>query len=276
MKVSLIIAVYKDYEALGVILNQLRVQTYQDFEVIVAEDACSQEIHRILDTYDDLNLTHLYQEDKGIRKMRSQNRAVNAATGEYLIFIDGDCIPYHNFIEAHVLSASEGTVLSGRRVNLGPKYSQGIRDGKISSEDVSRNYLKHFFPIFLDGKEGHAESGFSFPVGGIVDRFIISKLSRSTSILGCNFSCYKDDIISINGFDESYGETAIGDDTDIEWRFLTYGMKLKSVKNFANVFHLYHEKRNRVFKDYDEKLELMRDRKQKGLFRAASGLDEMS
>ncbi|MFY9082810.1 glycosyltransferase, partial [Aliarcobacter butzleri] len=38
MKISLIIAVYKDVESLELIIESLRNQTYKNFEVIIAED----------------------------------------------------------------------------------------------------------------------------------------------------------------------------------------------------------------------------------------------
>ncbi|WP_051563868.1 glycosyltransferase [Enterovibrio calviensis] len=275
MKVSLIIAVYKDYCALNLILKQLSVQTYKNFEVVITEDAVSDEVINVIKKHSSLDIVHLSQEDDGIRKMRAQNRAIMASSGEYLIFIDGDCIPYHNFIEAHVYSSVKGEVASGRRVNLGPDYSRKFRDSLISPESVSRNYIKHFLPILIDGKEGHAESGFSFPAGGIVERYVLRKMKRTTSILGCNFSCFKKDIVSINGFDESYGETAIGDDTDIEWRFISYGLRLKSVKNIANVFHLYHEKRNRTFENLDALLTVMHCRREAGEYTSKKGLAQL-
>lgn len=67
---------------------------------------------------------------------------------------------------------------------------------------------------------------------------------RNTSLIGCNFSCFKDDMMAINGFDESYGESSLPDDMDIDWRFRAYGLELYSCKNVANTFHLYHKKQN--------------------------------
>ena len=38
MQVSLIVAVYKDIEALSLIVKALKLQTYKNFELIIAED----------------------------------------------------------------------------------------------------------------------------------------------------------------------------------------------------------------------------------------------
>ncbi|WP_294923770.1 hypothetical protein [Sulfuricurvum sp.] len=47
-------------------------------------------------------------------------------------------------------------------------------------------------------------------------------------------------MVAINGFDEGYGETSLSDDTDLDWRFRAAGLKIKSCKNVANQFHLWH------------------------------------
>jgi glycosyltransferase involved in cell wall biosynthesis len=44
MKVSIVIAVYKDIEALKLIVDTLRYQTYKSFEVVIAEDGQDENI----------------------------------------------------------------------------------------------------------------------------------------------------------------------------------------------------------------------------------------
>ena len=44
MRVSIIIAIYKDLEALQLIIDSLKRQSYTNFEVIVAEDNNSKEV----------------------------------------------------------------------------------------------------------------------------------------------------------------------------------------------------------------------------------------
>ena len=116
MFVSIIIAVYKDIEALELILEALKRQTYKKFEVIVAEDNDAEEMKECISKYSqDLQIRHTYQEDRGIRKTRSLNNAILDSRGEYLIFIDGDCIPYSTFVEGHVTLAEKDYIVSGRR-----------------------------------------------------------------------------------------------------------------------------------------------------------------
>jgi len=78
MKVSIIIAVYKDTQALELILKALENQTYQNFEVIISEDDNSSEVKNILkDWSKKLNIKHFSQEDQGIRKTVLLNKVLS-------------------------------------------------------------------------------------------------------------------------------------------------------------------------------------------------------
>jgi len=238
MKVSIIVAVYKDIQSLSLIIKALKQQTYKNFEVIIAEDGENSQMKEYISSITDLEIKHTTQKDIGVRKARSQNNAIMASSGEYLIFIDGDCIPYTTFIEAHITLAEKNTVLSGRRVNLSESLSKTIKEGKIDIINIEKNLLKYIKLAFE--KNSKYEYGFYFEPKGFLFKLLSKLRKRNSSILGCNFSCWKDDIVSINGFDEGYGETSLSDDTDLDWRFRTYGLKLKSCKNVANQFHIWH------------------------------------
>jgi hypothetical protein len=63
---------------------------------------------------------------------------------------------------------------------------------------------------------------------------------KTRFILGCNFSCARQELLAINGFNEDYVQPGIGEDTDLEWRFERAGIRLKGVRFLAPVFHLHH------------------------------------
>ena len=272
MKISLIAAVYKDMGALKLIVDSLERQTYKNFELIVAEDANSDEMKEFIETADKIEIKHVCQEDLGIRKARSQNNAILESSGDYIIFIDGDCVPSSTFIEGHTALAEPKYVLSGRRVELGPSISSKLRNREIPLLALEKKIFWYYPFIWLDGGS-RVEEGFYFKPEGIVYQNILRKLNRNLSILGCNFSCYKEDIVAVNGFDESYEGTAISDDTDLQWRFTKYGLKFKSCRNVSNVFHLYHTSEHRDV-DCTEELKLMHQRKEKGIFFCEKGLDK--
>lgn len=274
MKVSLIVAVYKDIEALSLIVLALRSQTYKNFELIVAEDNNSDEMKEFISKIEGIKVKHTFQEDRGVRKSRSVNNAILAATGDYLIFIDGDCIPYSTFIESHVYLSENNMVLSGRRFNLGPSFSKQLRNRTILSTDFEKKLFQNYFKLNKDIKEGHIEAGLYINPKKILYK-ILFKNRKNTSLLGCNYSCFKDDMLKINGLDESYGASPVADDTDIEWRFIKAGLGIKSCKFAANIFHLYHERKQNKKKlsSIDSELTIMYARKEKDNFKALIGLD---
>ena len=274
MKVSVIIAVYKDIEALELILEALKRQTYKNFEVVVAEDNNAEEMKTFLKRYEgELEIKHTFQEDKGIRKMRSLNNAILASSGEYLIFIDGDCVPYTTFVAGHVALAEKNYIVSGRRCNLGPKYSRMLREKKLTPWELEKQFIRRFFSISKDAKEGHTEAGLYFDPNGWVYRTFLKNRKSNTSLLGCNYSCFKEAIVSINGYDEGYGQTPIGDDTDLEWRFKAAGYKLKSAKNVANLFHLYHDRGFRESVPYNDEMKKFEENKRLNRYVCKEGLN---
>ncbi|MDD5052456.1 MAG: glycosyltransferase [Sulfuricurvum sp.] len=239
MRVSIIVAVYKDIASLSLIIEALKHQTYKNFEVVIAEDGENPQMKEYVASITGLEVKHTTQEDIGIRKARSQNNGIIASSGEYLIFIDGDCIPYSTFIEAHAALAEPKTVLSGRRVNLSESLTQKIKEGLVDVIDIEKRLYKYIGLAFE--KDSKYEYGiYLSPTGWIYS--LLSKLrKRNTEIIGCNFSCFREDMLALNGFDEGYGENSLSDDTDLNWRFSAYGLKIKSCKNVANQFHLWHK-----------------------------------
>jgi len=243
-KVSLIAAVYKDVQALELIIKALKKQTYKNFEFIVAEDGQSTEMSEYLAQVEEtfFNIIHTRQEDLGLRKSMSQNNAIRASTGEYLIFIDGDCVPYSTFIEFHVALAEGGYFLGGKRVNLGPLFSEQVRNGQLDVYDLEKKFLLNFMAINKDAKEKHAEEGFSFSPESLVYKLFMKNRKKKLQLVGCNFSCFKEDMVKINGFNEELEGAAVAADADIEWRLEAIGLKVKSCKFVANQFHLFHKR----------------------------------
>ncbi|WP_309499097.1 glycosyltransferase [Sulfurovum sp.] len=239
---SIIISVYKDTEALGFILESLENQTRLPDEIIISEDGSSTEMSNFITTQKDRfpNLIHLTQADEGWRKNIAMNNAIKTASREYLIFIDGDCVPYSTFIQAHVENAQHGIVLCGKRFELGPKFTAKIKRNELKISDIEKKFF-WYLPSMIADDARHPEDGLIFKSHSFISRQIHKRYVRH--ILGCNFSCYKDDFLKINGFDETYRLPAEGEDVDPSWRFRGMGIELKSCRNNANILHLYHPKR---------------------------------
>ena len=272
--VSLIIAVYKDIDALDLIIQSLKTQSYKNFEVIIAEDNNSTEMKNYVSKIEGLQVKHTSQDDNGIRKTRSLNNGILVSEGEYLVFIDGDCIPYSTFIESHVKLSEPNYIVSGRRCNLGPKYAGYLREKKLSPLQLEKTFIRRFPFIAVDAVERHAEAGIYFNPDGYVYNKFLKNRNSNTNMLGCNYSCFRSSIFEINGYDEGYGETAVGDDTDLEWRFKAAGLKIKSARNVANIFHLFHGRSFRNHISAEKELEIMENNKNNNTFICKKGLSQ--
>lgn len=237
IKSSVIVSVYKDHSALRLILNSLLKQTVAYFEIIVSEDCQSTVIKECVDSFRDAlpGIQHLSQEDIGFRKNIALNRAIRATHSNHIIFIDGDCIPHPAFVAAHQQYAAEGLACTGRRLELGEKISQKLRDKKADISRLTKRFLYflNIIPLVLDNAK-NIESG-------IYSKFLHRRTKdKEIRILGCNFSCSKQDLLKINGFNEDYLAPGIGEDSDIDWRLTRAGVKIINVKFSAVQYHLYH------------------------------------
>jgi len=118
---------------------------------------------------------------------------------------------------------------------------------------LEKSFIKNFLRLQHDSLESHIEEGI---------------------LLGCHYSCFKEDMLEINGLDESYGASPVADDTDIEWRLKKMGVSITSCRFAANLFHLYHKRQN-IHKEFlvGSELTIMNTRKKKTNYKALIGLD---
>lgn len=276
MRVSIIIAAYRDVEALGLIFESLSYQTYKIFEVVVAEDGESEVMREFIYETKKIykfEIVHTTQQDDGVRKSKSQNNAIKKSSGEYLIFIDGDCILYKNFIQNHLAISHPRSIITGRRVNLGEKYSQLLREKKISAQWLEKNFVRKYFDIKDDAKEErHTEEGFKIKANGFIHSLMKKYRKKEFPLLGCNMSFYKEAMLEINGFDEGLGNSAMASDTDLTWRFLGLEYKVEAARFIANEFHLYHKRSpNDYNRDLDTK---MLENQRNKLYRCLDGIEK--
>jgi GT2 family glycosyltransferase len=238
-KASLIISVYKDTSSLKVVLDSLRFQTEKDFEIIISEDGEDEKMHRFITSYAFGNAhQHLTQEDLGWRKNRALNRAIKAAKAEWLIFIDGDCALHPRFIEHHLKLADEKYILAGKRIKLDPVLSNMLTSDPDTILKMQQILLKF---LFIPGRKRPAfyEEGIFINPSGLFG--FIPRLRKMNKLKGCNMSFSKSAAMAINGFDEDYTLPAIGEDIDLTWRFAGCGYHLRSLRNLAVQYHLYHK-----------------------------------
>ena len=92
MKISLIIPVYNAEKTLPDTLESIRAQRFCDFEVVFAEDACTDGSAALLEAFcaDSGLPCKLLRAERNGGAAAARNRALDAAEGEYLAFADAD------------------------------------------------------------------------------------------------------------------------------------------------------------------------------------------
>jgi cellulose synthase/poly-beta-1,6-N-acetylglucosamine synthase-like glycosyltransferase len=249
--ISLIISFYKRLDFLELILQALDKQSYKKFEVLIAEDNNDPETVSFVDkarVRHGFEIKHLSQDDNGFRKTRILNSAVIASQGEKCVFIDGDCIPHRHFLKEYEKAINDTHFCYGRRVFCSQKHTLQL----LESRDPSR--CNNLLALLYGGKSIGA--GFYLP-------WKINSDKQHRRILGCNWGILKKNILAVNGFDEDYNRAGVGEDFDIDWRLKKNGLKVRSMKGKAIVFHLHHAANySQAETDYVEKM--MADKKLAG------------
>jgi len=258
MKLSVIISYYKNLPFLDLILQDLAKQTYQNFEVIVAEDDDREETKSFIKKVKfPLSLKHVYHEDIGFRKCAILNKAIKAAEGEYLIFLDGDCIPHPKLVETYKKFAHLG-VCYGRRVLLCEKFTNKC----VADKSFSQSFINILF-----SKNKKVRHSLYLP-------FRKPTIETNKGIWGCNWGAPKAVIESVNGFDEDYVSAGIGEDVDIEWRLNNKGYKRYYLKHLAIVYHLFHKPQYDQ-SSIEKNIVLLNAKKQANLSYCVNGIEKV-
>lgn len=253
------------------VLDALVYQTYSDFEIIISEDGSNDEMASFVKSYKSLQpITHVTQEDIGWQKNKALNNAVRNSKGDYLIFIDGDCVLHHRFIEEHKQLSDRKGIVAGKRIKLGPAYSKLYLDGRKDFLVLEKMIATQFTKLKADGAK-FIEEGVYLNPRGILG--FISRLRTMKHLKGCNMSFYKSALEEINGFDEDYTLPAVGEDADLAWRFRGLGYHLISARNRAVQYHLYHTEN---WTDQTVNLSIMEDKMSRNEFVCSNGLKKFS
>ena len=238
--ISVAITTYNRSDALLAVLSALTRQSDRNFEVIVADDGSTQ-AHReaILRSADAraLKLVHVWHPDVGFTASKVRNRGVAAARGNYIVFLDGDCVPENDFIARHRALAQPGFFVNGSRVLLSPGLTQRVLAGL---ETVDGHGAGYWTAKRLKGDSSKLTGLLRLPDFGLRNQ---SKFNWK-GIRSCNLAVWKSDFEKVDGFDESF----VGwghEDADFVLRLHNLGVSRKNGFCATEVFHLWHKEASR-------------------------------
>jgi glycosyltransferase involved in cell wall biosynthesis len=225
-QITLIISTYEKPGALEQVLRGVQRQTEMPGEILAADDGSGGATRQLLAQWQarlPVPLRHVWHEHLGFRKTVILNRSLAAATGDYIVLLDGDCVPHARFVADHTRLAERRFWVQGRRCFI--------------REDVAGAFSPGATPlwrwILLGRLKGLAKAVW-------LPRPVIRRNCGQRGIIGCNMGFWRDDLLVVNGFDEEYTGWGIGEDSDIGTRLYHLGRPRKFVYGHALVYHLNH------------------------------------
>jgi len=234
--VTVMVSTYNWKEALALSLRSLAGQRRLPDEVIVADDGSREDtaelLHEIAKTFP-VPLKHVWQEDEGFRKARILNRAIAAASGEYIIQLDGDMLAHPHFVEDHLSLAQSGRFLQGTRIRTTVAETARLLGG-------GKPQFGWFVDAYFRDEKDRSTWHFGRRHHTLRLPWLAKIKARSTGHpMGCNVSFWREDLVRVNGYDErmhGYGS----EDLEIDIRLRNAGLRRAQIKFAALALHLEH------------------------------------
>ena len=239
---SLVVVTYEWPEALDLVLRALSEQSDPVFEVVVADDGSGPRTAAVVETWRGRfgdRLLYAWQPDEGFRRSRVQNVGATAATGEHLVFLDGDSLPRRDFVRSVRRALLPGWFLAGKRLGLGPRLTRRVLDDRLPVWRWSP------WEWVIRAPREFRRPGMLLPLR---DRRRPWRPRQAEFVppyngYGFLFAVDRRDFEHVNGFDMRF----VGwgqEDEDIAARLRHAGLRCGWAGPSSTLVHLWHESRN--------------------------------
>lgn len=233
--ISVVVTTYDRPDALAAVVEACFAQNEDGFEIIVADDGSAPATTACISTLKQrapVALDHVWQPHDGFRAAMSRNRGIRAARGDYIVFLDGDCVPQRDFIAQHRKLARRGCLVTGSRVLLSAALTGRVLAERIDLAGAStadkiayrlRGDTNKLLPLVLKLPDvGRERRSFTY-----------------RRIKSCNLGVWRRDLDAVNGFDESFRGWGY-EDADLVVRLFNAGVHRKDGAFATEVLHLWH------------------------------------
>lgn len=263
--IGIIISTYNSPAWLQKVLWGYQNQTVKPDEIVIADDGSKEDTRLLIEEFAKvLPIKHIWHEDRGFQKSQILNKALAASTADYLIFTDQDCIPRPDFVETHLRFSQKGYFLSGGYFKLPMDISLSITEDDIKSERAfSLKWL-------------HAQGlKYSFKCTKLFNydwfaSFMNHITTAKATWNGCNASGWREDLMTINGFNEDmqYG----GQDREFGERLFNLGLKSKQIRYTAICLHLDHKRPYKTKESIQKNIAIRKRTRKSGIIETPNGI----
>jgi glycosyltransferase involved in cell wall biosynthesis len=250
--ISVVLATYEHADSLELVLNAFAEQKGEGFEVVIADDGSGKEVANVVDRWRGrLEINHVWQPNDGFRKARALDLAALAARGDYLAFLDADCVPLRGFLDAVRRAALPGWFLTTKRVMLKPEFSRRIVAQRTPIWRWSAAHWLLRAPRQV-GRPGLlvAARDRRRPWRPEQPEFV-PPVAAYTLI-----AVAREDFARVNGYDARCTRSTDGEDQDLAIRLRRSGLRCGWPGPAATVLHLWHperldraDRRDRLFRE---------------------------
>ena len=193
-KISIIVPIYKVEPYLRKCLDSIVNQTYQNLEIILIDDGSPDRCGEICDEYaaKDGRITVIHKTNGGLSSAR--NAGLDAATGEYIGFVDSDDwieMDMYEYLLSNVLSKNADICICGRYEEYENKFfiKRYLGEELLNKEDAVCALLKNdLIQNFVWDKLWRRKlfDNICFPVGRTYeDLAIVHRLFERAEVILC-------------------------------------------------------------------------------------------
>ncbi|GAB7128593.1 hypothetical protein JCM19000A_31000 [Silvimonas sp. JCM 19000] len=245
MKLAIIVSTYNRIDALNAVLSALAQQTgvsAGDWEVLVADDGSGPATRQCIESWQQrfpCRLDHVWHADTGFRLAAIRNLSVGRTRADYLVFLDGDCVPFPDFVAQHRALAEHGWFVAGNRVLLSERFTPELLASAEPAAPIHWNALQWLAARY----GGKANRGWPWLRLGL-RQMRKRRPTRWQVLKGCNIGVWRSDFLAVDGFDEAFSGWG-HEDSDFAIRLIRAGLKLKDGRFAVPVLHLWHKENDR-------------------------------
>ena len=240
MMISFVVLTYNRTDALLAVLRSLAKQCAAGHEVLVADDGSNAEQVNLLRQKCprfNCQVRHVWHPDAGFTASRARNLGAYHAAGDYLVFLDGDCVPGPNFVKTHARLAEKSCFVNGSRVLLSPQLTH-----KVVRQDL--DLLDQSLAFWINARLKGDSNKLLHLMGWPSSLYRLQQGFKWKGIRSCNMAVWRSDFFAVNGFDETF-EGWGHEDADLVLRLSHLGVKRKNGFWATEVYHLWHREQQR-------------------------------